>query len=58
MDIRIKALIWAAIIVGAAWLANAEGLSKGASFGITIGLASAAWGTIQSRNSCGRGCLQ
>ncbi len=58
MGIRIKALIWAAVIIGAALAANANGLSDSASFGIVAGLTGAAWGSIQSRGGCGTGCLQ
>ena len=58
MTNRAKALIWASIIIGAAWLANAEGLSDGASYGLIAGLSGAAWGTLQSRSSCGMGCMQ
>ncbi len=58
MDIRAKALVWAAIILGAAFLANSQGLSDGASFALVTGLTGAAWGSINSRSSCGMGCLQ
>lgn len=50
-----KALIWAAIIIAAALVANGQGLSDSASFGIVAGLSGAAIGTIYSnRRSCGR----
>ncbi len=58
MDPRIKALLWAAIIIGAAFVANAQGINDGASYGLIAGLTGAAWGTIHSRSSCGMGCLQ
>ncbi|MBO6609518.1 hypothetical protein [Altererythrobacter sp.] len=58
MSIQAKTLIWAAIIIGAAFVANSQGLSDGASYGLIAGLTGAAWGSIQSRNVCGAGCLQ
>ena len=58
MTNRAKALIWAAIILGAAFVANAQGLSDGAAYGLIAGLSGAAWGTISSRSVCGSGCLQ
>jgi hypothetical protein len=58
MTNRAKALIWAAIIIGAAFIANAQGLSDGASYGLIAGLTGAAWGSLHSRNACGAGCLQ
>ncbi|MGB3471726.1 MAG: hypothetical protein WBA51_12970 [Erythrobacter sp.] len=51
-----KALIWAAIIIAAALFASASDLSSGASFGIIAGLSGAAWGTLQSKAGCARGC--
>lgn len=58
MSTRAKALIWAAIIIGAAFVANAQGLNDGASYGLIAGLTGAAWGTIHSRSRRGMGCLQ
>ena len=58
MSIQIKALIWATIILGVAFVANAQGLSDSASYGLIAGLTGAAWGSIQSRSVCGMGCLQ
>ena len=58
MDIRAKALIWAAILIGAAVLASSQGLSDGASFALVTGLSGAAWGSINGRSACGMGCLQ
>ena len=58
MTTRVKALIWAAIIIGAAFVANAQGLSDAASYGLIAGLTGAAWGSIHSRSVCGTGCLQ
>lgn len=58
MSNRIKALMWASIILGAAFVANSQGLSDGASYGLIAGLTGAAWGTINSRSGCGGGCLQ
>ncbi|WP_432201451.1 hypothetical protein ACRAQ7_04500 [Erythrobacter sp. W53] len=57
MSIQSKALIWASIIIAAAFVANGHGLSDSASFGIIMGLTGAAWGTLNSgRSACGRGC--
>jgi membrane protease YdiL (CAAX protease family) len=58
MAIKSKALLWAALIIGAAIFARWHGLSDGASFGIVAGLSGAAWGTLYTRTPCGRGCLQ
>lgn len=58
MTNRAKALMWAAIILGTAFLAKSQGLSDGASFALVTGLTGAAWGSINARSSCGRGCLQ
>lgn len=53
-----KALLWAGIIIAAAFIMQAFGLSQGASFGIVGGLSGAAWGSLQSDAGCGRGCTQ
>jgi len=56
MTATTKAIIWAAIIIAAAFVARASDLSGGAYFGIIAGLSGAAWGTLQSRAGCTRGC--
>jgi len=58
MTYRIKALLWAAIIIAAAIVTVILGLNQGASFGIVGGLSGAAWGALQETSGCGRGCLQ
>ena len=58
MTNRAKALVWAAIILAAAFVANVQGLSESASFGLIAGLTGAAWGSIQTRSACRTGCLQ
>ena len=58
MTNRAKALMWATIIIGTAFLANSQGLSDSVSFGLIMGLTGAAWASINSRSSCGTGCLQ
>ncbi|WFL78516.1 hypothetical protein P7228_05470 [Altererythrobacter arenosus] len=50
-----KALAWAALIIGAALLAKAQGLSDAASFGIVAGLSGAAVGSLRSRVG---GCIK
>ena len=51
MDIRAKALIWAAIIIGAALLAKSQGLSDSASFGVIAGLCGASIGSLYGGRS-------
>ncbi|WP_298306832.1 hypothetical protein [uncultured Erythrobacter sp.] len=46
MTMTFKALIWAGIIIATAFYLNGIGMSQGASWGITSGLAGAAWGSI------------
>jgi len=58
MTNHVKALSWAGIIIAAAFIANAQGLSDGASYSLIAGLTAAAWGSIHSRRGCGMGCLQ
>ncbi|MEL6876675.1 MAG: hypothetical protein AAGL68_01070 [Pseudomonadota bacterium] len=53
-----KALAWAGVIIIAAIVMNAQGMSDGASFGVIAGLSGAAWGSIHADAVCGRGCLQ
>ena len=58
MTYRTKALLWAAVIIGAAIMTVILGLNQGASFGLVGGLSGAAWGTLQETSGCARGCLQ
>lgn len=58
MNARTKALIWATIIIAAAFVAKSHGLSDGVSFSLIAGLSGAAWASISSRQACGSGCLQ
>ncbi len=58
MTNHVKALSWAGIIIAAAFIANAQELGDGASYGLIAGLTGAAWGSIFSRRGCGTGCLQ
>lgn len=46
MNTKTVALLWAAIIIAAAFLSAANGLSDSASFGIIAGLSGAAYGSI------------
>lgn len=57
-NVRVKALIWAAIIIVAAITSVLLGLNQGASLGIVGGLTGAAWGSLQTETACGRECLQ
>ncbi|WP_337661295.1 hypothetical protein [Erythrobacter sp. Alg231-14] len=58
MTYRVKALLWAALILGVAVMTLILDLNQGASFGIVGGFSSAAWGALQSDVGCGRECLQ
>lgn len=51
-----KSLIWASIILGTAVLANAQGLSDAASFGLIAGLSGAAIGSLSQSRHCNRAC--
>ncbi len=53
-----KALLWAAIIIGAAIASVFVDLNQGARFGIIAGLSGAAWGTLHSDLGCARSCKQ
>lgn len=48
MSIRSKAILWASIILAAALVAGAQGLSDAAASGIIMGLSGAALGSIYS----------
>ena len=57
MDIRAKALVWAALILAAAWIARASSLSDGVSFGIVAVLTVVATTAIYWRRDCtGKQC--
>lgn len=52
-----KSLIWAAIIIATAFYTNYLELSSGASFGITMGMVGAAYGSIQGKSGrCSKVC--
>ena len=51
-----KALLWAGLIIAATSVANANGLSEGAAFGIIAGLSGAAIGSLYGRRGCGARC--
>ena len=53
-----KALIWAGFIIAGAYFVKDMGFSAEASFGLTMGLVGAAWGTIGGRRSsrCTKAC--
>ena len=53
-----KALLWAAIMIGAAIASRFTDLSDGARFGSIAGLSGAAWGSLHGDTACGRGCVQ
>lgn len=55
MKICGTSLIWAAIIIAAAFVAQGQGLSDAASFGIVMGLTGAAMGHIGARRTRGLG---
>lgn len=52
----IKSLIWASIIIGAAYSADNLGLSDDAAFGITMALAATAAGTLRAKPCLKLGC--
>jgi hypothetical protein len=56
MGMIMKSLGWAGLIIAAAFVANANGLSDGAAFGIIAGLSGAAVGSLYGRRGCGAGC--
>jgi len=51
-----KALGWASVILLAAFVMQSRGVSDGASAGIIIAIASAAWGTMISQAPCAIRC--
>ena len=56
MSMMLKALFWAGLIIAAASVADANGVSGGAAFGIIAGLTGAAIGSLYGRRRCGAGC--
>ena len=50
-----KALLWGGLIIAAAFIASANGVSEGAAFGIIAALSGAAIGSIYGRR-CGAEC--
>lgn len=58
MNRILHSLVWATVIITAALICAAQGMSDGASFGIIAGLTGAAWGALQSSSGCRRGCSQ
>ena len=56
MNMIMKALLWAGLIIAAAFVASANGVSDGSAFGIVAGLSGAAVGSLYGRRRCGAGC--
>lgn len=56
MNIQSKALLWAAIIIAAAFVAKGQGLSDAASSGIVLGLSGAALGSLYGGRRKQKGC--
>jgi len=56
MIMILKALGWAGLIIAAASVANANGASDSAAFGIIAGLTGAAVGSLYGRRQYGAGC--
>lgn len=54
----IHSLAWAGIILLAAVVCQAQGMSDAASAGVVFGLTGAALGSLQADTPCSRGCLQ
>ncbi len=54
MSITIQSLIWAAVIIVAAWISSANGLGNAESFAMVSGLTAAAYASIMGRRSSGR----
>ena len=53
-----KSLAWAGVIIAAAVVMQAHGMSDSASFGVIAGLSGAAVGSLNSDFSCGHKHLQ
>lgn len=45
--------LWAAAILGAAWISTANGLSDGAAIAVVMGLSGAALASINGTRPCG-----
>ena len=56
MGMIVKGLGWAGLIIVAAFVATANGISDDAAFGIIAGLTGAAVGSLYGRRRCGAGC--
>lgn len=56
MSIKSKALLWAAIIIAAAIIADGQGLSSAASSGVILGLSGAAYGALYRGVRKQKGC--
>ena len=56
----IHSLLWAAAILGAAWISTANGLSDGAAIAVVMGLSGAALASINGTRPCGgrSGCVR
>lgn len=52
------ALIWAGLIIATAIFANVMELGQATSWGLTMGLVGAAWGSVEGnrRRSCNKAC--
>ena len=57
MNNVIHSLIWAAVILVAASISSAYGLSDAAGHAITMGLVGAAVATLKTDSGCGTSCL-
>ena len=56
MDNRMKALLWATVILAVAWVSSANGLSDGSSAGVIAVVTAAAWTSISGRSGRGNRC--
>ena len=56
MSVKSKALLWAAIIIAAAIIADGQGLSSAASTGIVLGFSGAALGALNGGRRKQEGC--
>ena len=56
MDTRMKALLWATVILTVAWISSANGLSNGSSAGVIAAVTAAAWASINGRGGCRKEC--
>ena len=58
MDARMKALLWATVILAAAWISSANGLSDGSSAGVIAAVTAAAWTSINGRGRSSNRCAR